>query len=360
MNDAPRVLHVVESYGGGVADAVASFAESTPHFEHHLLYATRVEAPISRESLATFATAERYVNGHVRRIRQTRRHADRLRPTLVHAHSSFGGAYARIAVRSPRVPVVYTPHCYAFERTDSGKVTTTAFLAAEWALSRNTSVVAACSPREADLARRLHKSATAIYVPNVARVSTTIPAGERNGSGITVVGAGRVAAQKDSGAFALVARQMSRVEGVSFRWLGGGEPRREQELTDAGVEVTGWLNKADLVTELSKADVYVHTAAWEGFPVGLLEAVALGVPSLVLDRPYARGIDRTMVCSDISDLAGRIALLINDLPARDRLVDTGRESFAMNVRAEQSRLLHAVYATAQGGAYTKAQERLAS
>ena len=46
----------------------------------------------------------------------------------------------------------------------------------------------------------------------------------------------------------------------------------------AGVEVTGWLEQDVAVKEIADCDVYLHTAAWEGYPMTILEAFELGMP----------------------------------------------------------------------------------
>jgi glycosyltransferase involved in cell wall biosynthesis len=68
-------------------------------------------------------------------------------------------------------------------------------------------------------------------------------------------------------------------------WVGGGEPAAEQALREAGVLVTGWSSRSAALGWLATADVYVHTAAWEGAPVSVLEAAALGLPIVARRSP---------------------------------------------------------------------------
>jgi glycosyltransferase involved in cell wall biosynthesis len=68
-------------------------------------------------------------------------------------------------------------------------------------------------------------------------------------------------------------------------WVGGGEPAAEQALRDVGVLVTGWSPRRSALGWLATADVYVHTAAWEGAPVSVLEAAALGLPIVARRNP---------------------------------------------------------------------------
>jgi hypothetical protein len=68
-------------------------------------------------------------------------------------------------------------------------------------------------------------------------------------------------------------------------WMGGGRVEDVTRLERAGVDVTGWIPHAEVGSRLVQSDVYLHTAAWEGFLLAVLEAVQAGVPTLV--RPIA-------------------------------------------------------------------------
>ena len=165
-NDAVRVLHVAESFGGGVANAIRDYVTSTPEFEHALLYATRADAPLTSRDLIGLADAVEMPDGHLSRVRFIRQETQRRKPTILHAHSSFGGGYARLAGSQRDVPIVYTPHCFSYERRDVGPVVRALLRAAEGLLARNTSVIAACSPREAQLAK-VSPHTPVVYVPNI-------------------------------------------------------------------------------------------------------------------------------------------------------------------------------------------------
>jgi glycosyltransferase involved in cell wall biosynthesis len=64
-----------------------------------------------------------------------------------------------------------------------------------------------------------------------------------------------------------------------FRWLGDGNLALSEQFKQ-NVEVAGWLNPAQMRTALEGAKVYLHTALWEGFPVSILDASAVGLPIL--------------------------------------------------------------------------------
>ena len=122
-----------------------------------------------------------------------------------------------------------------------------------------------------------------------------------------VVGIGRVARQKDPVWFAQVALELkSRFPRCTLKWLGGGDAELERQLTAAGVEVSGWIPRETLMAELGKATFYVHTASWEGAPLSVTEAAALGIPVIGRDTPALRSLDLPYLCgtpTEVADLA---------------------------------------------------------
>lgn len=274
------ILHVVESYAGGVQVAIDDYVRNTPDVDHALLYSPRRDAPLLMEDFPQFVTAHQLPGGHLARISAVRAHVSRLRPAIIHSHSSFGGLYARLAVSARRHRVIYTPHCYAFERRDIGTPVRSAYWLAERLLRLNTSAIGACSPREAALSRGSLGPAV-VYLPNVMPPDLVhqrhIP--ER----AVIVGAGRASAQKDPQFFARTVDAIRRLRGpVDALWIGGDEAlRREFAANDIGV--TGWVPRSEASRLVAGASVYVHSAKWEGFPLAILEAVAFGTPVIARD-----------------------------------------------------------------------------
>ncbi len=283
--DGLRVLHVVEKFSSGVGVAITEYTGSLPTAEHFLLYTTLPDGEQDLAQQGRFAGAYRMTGSPFRKIRSIRKVVRALRPDVVHAHSSHGGAFARLAVRRGRVRMVYTPHCYAFERRDVGRLTRAAFRAAEAVLALNTSVFAACSPRELALSAWPASRARRVLVPNVAPAAAAGSRPSVRGAPL-VVGGGRLSPQKDPDFFAAaVGRLRQEIPDLRAEWLGDGEPEDRRRLEAADVEVTGWLPRTKLLSRLAEADLYLHSALWEGFPIMVAEAVALGVPTVVRAIP---------------------------------------------------------------------------
>ena len=340
---AIHVLHVIESLGGGVTSAVRDYLASTPHVRHTVVARIRLQDDTgeSLEGLADKVVwAPKALPDAVRLVGRT---FDDLGPDVVHAHSSFGGVWARLA-RIPKQRIVYTPHCFAFERQDLGRIPRALCWAAEATLARRTAVVAGVSPRELELARAMRRNQHTAYIPNVARLPEGLvrPHQQINTS-LTVVTAGRVGPQKDPAFFAAVAAALTAHEPrPRVRWLGGGDERSEAALREAGVEVTGWIPRNHVLNQLSSADVYVHTAAWEGAPITVLEAASLGLPIVARRIPALAALGLDLLADTPQALAG-LVLDLHDPALHEQAIGGSQRLRSRHQPADQERALAELY-----------------
>ncbi|WP_375401039.1 glycosyltransferase [uncultured Amnibacterium sp.] len=295
-SSAPLILHVTEAMGGGLENAIYDFVRSAPQYRHALLFARR----------GAFETAETRPDNLIEVVDAGRGFralnevygtvVDRLEPDVIHLHSAWAGLIGRVRGSGPRrAAIVYSPHSYYFERRDLALPIRALAWLLEWALSARTGLTAAVSPAEAGIARRLGSSAA--YIPNVVRLPGDL---SWTGAGTTaaeVVMIGRVTAQKDPKFFLQVMKHAaSLAPDVRWTWIGSGDTRMEQRLRAAGVDVTGWMTRSDCLARMRRAGVYLHTAAWEGSPITLLEAAEIGVPIVARSIPAldSLGFDPTL------------------------------------------------------------------
>jgi glycosyltransferase involved in cell wall biosynthesis len=289
-SEPPRrftVIHVVECWGGGVSSAVAGYIRATPTFDHWLLTAARpgedTEVPVAGQVRGWL----RLPGSHLARIRAIRHAFNMIRPDIVHAHSSYAGIYVRACPSIPAAHIVYSPHCYAFERIDVGLPMRNMFRLAESILARRTGMVAAASPREAGLARMIHRRQQVVCVPHAVRVQPSIPATRPAGDEVVAIAVGRLCRQKDPD-FLAEASSEARRRGWPIRWVwvGDGDHARRKRLESAGVHVAGWLPRDEVLRSLGQAHVYVHTALWEVAPtMAMLEATAARLPMVMRSLP---------------------------------------------------------------------------
>ena len=205
--------------------------------------------------------------------------------TTVHLHSSKAGFAGRLAMLglAQRPRVLYSPHGLSFLNRRwwlPGRV----FHALEWLASRVDSTLVGCSRGEARLLSRLG-GRKAKVLENA--VDDSFLALERQGQGQgrpLVLAMGRVCYQKAPEVFAALAAHFRIAEvDARFVWVGNGDAAGEERLRAAGVEVTGWVDRAAVQALLAQATVFVQTSRWEGMPLSVLQALAAGVPCVVTD-----------------------------------------------------------------------------
>jgi glycosyltransferase involved in cell wall biosynthesis len=103
-----------------------------------------------------------------------------------------------------------------------------------------------------------------------------------------------------------------------------GAPRglREDRVIDLGV--VAWDSMPDV---FAAVDLMVHASTGEGFPLAMQEAMASGVPLVVLwDEGYAVGLDRSAVFAvdSLGELGGAVLGLVADEHRRRALGEAGR------------------------------------
>lgn len=293
-----RVLHVVESFGGGVYEVVRVLCERLVEREQAvgIAYGVRPETPPDVEAtldprIEVFATpwTERSPGAQLGAYRALGRLERAWQPDVVHLHSSFAGAVGSVAVRSRR-PTVYSPHGYSFTMEGSG-ARKRAFRAVERFIARSVTTVGAVSPSEAALAAELGTARAIVTVPN--GIPELDAPDEHPGDPdrpLLAVAMGRIMAQRRPDQ---VARILGAAQGLAqVGWIGGGRADQSDadQLEAAGVPVTGWCGRDEALAHLARATVYVHWTAWDGQPLSVLEAMARDVIVIASDIPANRDI----------------------------------------------------------------------
>ncbi|MDQ1124420.1 glycosyltransferase [Microbacterium trichothecenolyticum] len=288
---APRILHLVDRVAGGVPVAVRTYVANSPAGVEHVIaapFADGAPAPVWAGTAAALvawdtSSVPRAVRGLHRLVR-----AERF--DVVHAHSSFPGVYARLLGLGRRTRLVYTPHCFAFLRTDVARPVRGAYRFIEWVLRGRATIVAACGPGEKAEAVGVGVPVDRVLmVPNVASVPVD-PADVRRsraaGAPVNVGMLGRGAPQKDPAFFRARVAELRAALAVPVQawWIGDAADH------DPAVQVTGWLTPAEVAARLRALDLYLHTAAWEGFPIAILDAHAIGLPVLARAIPALPGL----------------------------------------------------------------------
>lgn len=307
-----RVLHLTEAFGGGVQSALISYvaaSESLP-VKHSLVARSRTADDTKQSSSHLFERLDICSGSLFDFVAMCQRTVKELQPDVVHLHSSFAGFIFRF-LRFGSAKVVYTPHCYAFERQDINSSLTFLYRNLERLMLKRIDVIAGCSQRENRLADQLGASTT--YLNNYAEFNAESVCRESEPERLesfNVVIVGRVSPQKDPSYIIKVLDHLKTLQadaGVCFTWVGGGDAELERLLINAGVKVTGMLPRQQVMERIASADLYLHSAAWEGMPLTLLEAAKLNCP--ILCRRIGATEELPCVVSSAEEMASKIKSL---------------------------------------------------
>lgn len=344
------ILHVSEAFGGGVQTAVLSYIANSRQYSHGLVVRQRPSHDIGSRPDVTIE----YVTGSIPVfLWKARRQIIRISPDVVHLHSSYAGILRLLLPSTTNI--VYTPHSYAFCRTDVSKAHRAMFWAIEMILSHRRHLIAGVSPFELHQANQLTSSTVCKrYLPNVSRDEpiTRVPAADS--SQPTVVMVGRIMAQKDP-IFYLKTKRASKTA-ARWIWIGDGESFMREQLESAGIEVTGWLTNSEVLERLVNASLYFHCAKWEGAPVTVVEAASLDTPVLVRNISELDGLGFFPAGNDPEAAARSIDRFFENSEFQQRVRDTTRESAAVHSPAVQKAALKTIYGTTEDREY--AGERL--
>jgi len=311
MSQPLRILLVTKSTGG-VAEyirrmlavpgldrnefefSVACLSENGPAFAAELSQVAGVQAfslemnryqvdPIS-DARVLFALA-----AHLRRERYD----------LVHAHASKPGFLTRLAAIGTGIPVLYSPHCFAFHagagRLNAQLVAMLERLAARFLTAR----IVAIANGERELARKFGVGSDALFVtvhsgldPQPYRGPVDVKALKKSmdvpEEALLVGTVGRLSKQKSPFDFVRMAAAVHRERPeIHFSWIGSGplEDEARQLSAELGLdEVLHFAGQRSNVPELLQAmQCFVLTSHWEGFPLVVLEAMAAGAPVVAAD-----------------------------------------------------------------------------
>ena len=331
-----RIVHIVESFGAGTLSMVSAIANRQAQSGHSVtvIHSLREETPANWRTLFD-AHIEFIQLPMVRAIKPAAdwragqmlvRALKRIAPEIVHLHSSKAGALGRLVsvfYRGPRW--FFSPHGLSFLQRAEGRLKNTVFLLIEKLLARIPVTFIACSPSEAEQIRT-HLTQRVVVVNNAVDLAT-IPAAPGNRDIVRIGTVGRVALARNPELFASIAGAL-RSTGVEFVWIGGGDESGEAALKQAGVKLSGWVDRAEALKQLATLDIYIQTSRWEGLPVAVIEAMAAGLPvvatNVVGNRDLVRDGENGWLANDRDDFLARLAPLIENRAARQRLGEQAR------------------------------------
>ena len=287
-----KILHIVESTATGTL-AILQLAVNHQIKKHDVtvIFSRRIDTPENIEDL---------FDGDVHLIEMNlvaglslwpiiylRRKIIEISPAIIHCHSSVAGFMGRLASVGLENKVFYSPHCISFMREDLGFIKRNCLVLLEFIACVKPSVYIACSNSEKLAINRALPFKSAILLENAVDLDEFkgrlfLNNKDNLKSVVRVVTVGGIRPQKGPEEYAYISSELKN-KNIEFIWIGDGPIEYKKPLLDAGVVVTGWLSRPEVIKKLHTSDIYLSTSLWEGLPVAVIEACAAKIPVILRD-----------------------------------------------------------------------------
>ncbi|MEW6250157.1 MAG: glycosyltransferase family 4 protein [Planctomycetota bacterium] len=275
---------------------------------------------------------------------------ERLRPDVVHTHSSKAGIVGRFAAHDARVPiVVHTIHGMSFNRTQPWHLRRL-YAALERLAARRTHAIVTVADAmiEQSVATGICPREKLLTVYSGMEVGRFTPSPERRAAArarwgvpddAVVVGTvARLFRRKGyEQLIPIMADAARRAPQMRFVWIGDGAQRAEYEaeLARLGLRerttLVGLIPPERVPDELAGCDLLAHTSQWEGLPRAVVQALLMqvpavafaidGAPEVVLDGCTGRAVP----LNDLAGFADALCHLAGDPARRAQMGRAGRE-----------------------------------
>jgi len=298
-----RILHVSEVHWGGVLGLLEHYvrAQSAVGHEVHVL-AHAAMPPLSGCVQHTWRVNRRRPWTAAPAVLDLRRTVHRIRPDVVHLHSFVPGLLGRLPARrewlGDRMPVVYQPHAWSFNRFARPMLNHAVRQCEQWSAPRTDVMVVNCDDEAAEGRRNgvavpTHTLGVAVDVSHFHPVDDEERSRLRRDLGISsrsvLVCIGRLTWQKGQDLL-LQAWESSRPPDTSLVLVGPGDQARwhAHAPTQWGKSVLAVGEHADVRPWLWAGDALVLASRYEGQSVVVAEAMSCGRPVVVTDVNGAR------------------------------------------------------------------------
>ena len=339
-----KILHIAEPFASGVLNFLIDITKrQVEEYDVYILYGVRPMTPVNVDELfdkrvhlikmTTFHGALGTVF-NPKAYRDVYMEYKRLRPDIVHLHSSASGFVGRWILPCKKIPVFYTPHGYSFLMQDASKMKRLFYWLIEYISAHRPCKTIACSEGEYKEALRLSSNAT--YVNNGINICELLPyvrsVFPAKGS-IKIATSGRISYQKNPNLFNKIATLLPE---FSFIWIGDGELRHE--LAASNIVVTGWKTREEVLQIMRDADIFILPSLWEGLPISLLEAMFLKkvclVSNVIGNRDVIKSEVNGVICNTAIEYAENIHNILDGKIDGRSLAENAHQDVLYNYNAD--------------------------
>lgn len=323
-----KILIVCEAFGGGVFTYVSQLCnDMADDFNVYLAYTLRPQTPENYKDFLDprvhlIQTKNLTVRGlsnifnDIKCILELREIEKRIKPDIIHLHSSVAGGMGRLAFKGKNNAVIYTPHGYAHILMGSGRKSFM-YKVMEIILGRlSNAITLTCCESEDSVAKTFCKRTAYIETGvNLTDLSVSldsiVPVKNEK---FTIFTLGRICVQKQPRVFNAIAKL---VPEARFIWIGNGE--LEDELTAPNIEVTGWKPRKEALAMAKGADAFILCSLGEAIAMSLIENMFMKKLILVSNTMGNRSVIKDSVngyiCTTADEYAKRIKSAMKHFPS---------------------------------------------
>ena len=332
-----KVLHISETFVSGVYTYIkqlSSYSEKSGNFKTYIIYSGERSDTVESLFKQDFApeidliridmTREISLIRDIKSFFQIVKQIRKIKPDVIHVHSSKAGVLGRIArVFYPKATLYYTPNGYSFIREDISENQKKLYSFVEKSITTLFGgTIIACGDHEYAVGKKIGK---AVMVRNginfdlVSKYNTP-----HTNETFTIGTSGRIFRQKNPELFNQLALQLP---DYNFVWVGEGE--LQDQLYAPNIKITGWQNYDKTLKAVNSLDVFLSTSSWEGLPFSIIEAMTLSKPivssNIEGNKVTVKQNENGYICETTEDFLVSLRKLENP-ELRDRF---GKESFKM-------------------------------
>jgi glycosyltransferase involved in cell wall biosynthesis len=290
-----RVLHVSEVTAGGVLSLVRTYAREQEGRGHQVYVLAAEPMGFETAKFRHWSAARRRPYSFPVAVRQLAAAAHELRPDVIHLHSFFAGLLGRTRVREipPSTAVVYQPHSWSFGAFDSAILRRAVIRLERSRATRTDRVVGNCREEiEEGVANGVHAPCTVLGLPLDTDFFTPVDLDERAqirhrlglDDRVVATCVGRLSRQKAQDRL-VAAWEAAPVPDTLLLLVGSGDDTALRRLAprEWGQSIVAVGHQDDIRSWLRASDLLVQASRYEGQSVAVAEALACGLPAVVLD-----------------------------------------------------------------------------
>lgn len=208
----------------------------------------------------------------------------------------------------------YTPHSYAFCKTDESRGKIKLYKLAEKILGKRKCVTIACSKGEYEESKQVTKNScyinNAIDTEELSQAILHEPEKEMDVQNLKICTVGRIGPQKNPKLFNQIAERFPE---IPFTWIGDGTLKNV--LQAPNIHITGWKKREETIKLLYQNDIFILPSLWEGLPMTLLEAMYLKkvcvVSNVTGNKDVIKSEENGFICQTENEFCGIIEKIKN-------------------------------------------------